>query len=146
MKLLFAAAGAPLLSSPLPASRADWDHKPSSSILLIYSQSHALWLNIMSDSRHSGVYFKMSGFCMCLNATLKIFSEPAWGVQSCSVCVCVGMLRYINMLLTSVPFHSICCMHLLLRAEGFKRGNTAFIYQWFTHEFMHWSLHICMYQ
>lgn len=34
-------------------------------------------VNIMSDSRHSGAYFKMSGFCMYLNATLKIFCEPA---------------------------------------------------------------------
>lgn len=52
-------------------------YKPSSFFLLIYSQSHALRLHVMSDSRSSAVYFKMSGFCMCLNAASKTVGEPA---------------------------------------------------------------------
>lgn len=63
--------------------------KPSSLFFLICSQSHALWLDIMPDCRHSGVYFMMPGFCMCLNATLRIFSEPASLCSAHSVCVCV---------------------------------------------------------
>lgn len=86
----------------------------------------------MSDSRHSGVYFKMSGFCMCLNATLKVFSEPAEACMPASlvaalVCVCVSVCRYvcyINMLLTSVPFHSFSDWEL--RAVKLDAGNEHF--------------------
>ena len=35
------------------------------SIIFIYSQSHALWLHIMSDSRHSGVYFSKCLASVC---------------------------------------------------------------------------------